>query len=177
MDETQDGSAGTEVPEQEPDYKALYEQVVQEKDGLSRRLEDSKKHSRKWKSAAKKQSRTIDERVAALEQENADLKARAARDGLVKSVAKETGCPFWSSVDLAGNQTLARLFNTNADFLLNSPYSNIDGPSALNDDEVELVSGYRRLGPGRQGITLRFVQDQVLAIEYERETGNEDEDE
>ena len=71
---------------QEPDYKALYENALKE--------------SRKWESRSKanlkeldelKAAATVEERLSALESENASLKASAARSALVDSVAKATG--------------------------------------------------------------------------------------
>lgn len=96
--------SGAEGDVQEPDYKALYEQALGERDELSKKYEDAKRHSRKWEGIAKKSDKTIDERVAALEQENADLKASAARARLVKDVAKSTGCPE-SAVAMLNGET------------------------------------------------------------------------
>ena len=85
-DQTADQTA--EQPEQ--DYKALYEQVKAE----SRKWESRSKANAKELEALKKQptkDRTVEDRLAALEAENETLKATAARNALVGSVAKATG--------------------------------------------------------------------------------------
>ena len=85
--------AGTEAP----DYEALYKSSQEE-------LEKAKENSRKWerrsKSNAEKakayddlqgKSKTTEERLSALEEENKALKARSERAALVTKVAKVTG--------------------------------------------------------------------------------------
>lgn len=84
----------TEQPNggEEIDYKAKYEEAL--------------KHSREWEKRAKSNrdkakaydeaeagKKTVEERLAALEGENANLKAAAERAETVKAVAKETGVP------------------------------------------------------------------------------------
>ena len=88
-DQTADQTA--EQPEQ--DYKALYEQAKAE----SRKREGRPKANTKELEeleALKKQptrDRTVEGRLAALEKENETLRATAARNVLVGSVAKATG--------------------------------------------------------------------------------------
>lgn len=87
--------AGTDG--QEPDYKALYEKAQSD-------LERAKANSRKWEDrskanadkakafdASQEKAKTVEERLAALERENADLRAARDRSALVESVAKSTG--------------------------------------------------------------------------------------
>lgn len=79
---------GTEQPE--TDYKALYEQAKAE----SRKWEGRSKANAKELEALKRQparDRTVEDRLAALEAENETLRATAARNALVDSVAKATG--------------------------------------------------------------------------------------
>lgn len=93
----------TEATEQpdggEVDYKALYEEAVES----SRKAVEN---SRKWEKRAKANSqkakaydeaeagkKTIEERLAALEGENADLKAKAEHARIVREVASVTGVP------------------------------------------------------------------------------------
>lgn len=86
-DQTADEQAA-EQPEQ--DYKALYEQAKAE----SRKWESRSKANAKELEALKKQptkDRTVEDRLAALEAENESLRATAARNALVDSVAKATG--------------------------------------------------------------------------------------
>lgn len=86
-DETTETQAA-EQPEQ--DYKALYEQAKAE----SRKWEGRSKANAKELEALKRQpakDRTVEDRLAALEAENETLRANAARNALVDSVAKATG--------------------------------------------------------------------------------------
>jgi vacuolar-type H+-ATPase subunit I/STV1 len=89
----QGDGAGTEAP----DYEALYKSSQEE-------LEKAKENSRKWerrsKSNAEKakayddlrgKSKTTEERLSALEEENRALKARGERAALVQQVSKATG--------------------------------------------------------------------------------------
>ncbi len=89
------GTTATEQPnggEDGIDYKAKYEEAL--------------KHSREWEKRAKANrdkakaydeaeagKKTVEERLAALEGENANLKAAAERAETVKAVAKQTGVP------------------------------------------------------------------------------------
>ncbi len=80
-----------EAAQEQTDYKALYEQSLKE----SRKWEDRSKRNleelKALKESAGKPDKTVEERLAALEDENAQLKASAARSSLVQSVAKATG--------------------------------------------------------------------------------------
>ena len=86
-----DEAAETQAAEQpETDYKALYEQAKAE----SRKWEGRSKANAKELEALKRQpakDRTVEDRLAAPEAENESLKANAARNALVDSVAKATG--------------------------------------------------------------------------------------
>lgn len=77
--------------QEQTDYKALYEQSLKE----SRKWEDRSKRNleelKALKESAGKPDKSVEERLAALEDENAKLKADAARSSLVQSVAKATG--------------------------------------------------------------------------------------
>lgn len=92
-------AAGTGAGEggSEPDYKALYEKAQSD-------LEKAKANSRKWEDrskanadkakaydASQEKAKTVEERLAALERENADLRAARDRSALVESVARATG--------------------------------------------------------------------------------------
>ena len=92
-------AAGTGAGEggSEPDYKALYEKAQSD-------LERAKANSRKWEDrskanadkarafdASQEKAKTVEERLAALERENADLRAARDRSALVESVARATG--------------------------------------------------------------------------------------
>lgn len=76
---------------QEPDYKALYENERKESRKWESRSKANLKELEELKAAASKADPTVDERLSALESENAALKASAARSALVDSVAKATG--------------------------------------------------------------------------------------
>ena len=76
---------------QEPDYKALYENALKESRKWESRSKANLKELDELKAAASKADPTVEERLSALESENAALKASAARSALVDSVAKATG--------------------------------------------------------------------------------------
>lgn len=76
---------------QEPDYKALYENALKESRKWESRSKANLKELDELKAAAPKADPTVEERLSALESENASLKASAARSALVDSVAKATG--------------------------------------------------------------------------------------
>lgn len=82
----QGGEAG-----QEPDYKALYESALKESRKWESRSKANLRELDELKAAAPKADPTVEERLSALESENAALKASAARSALVDSVAKATG--------------------------------------------------------------------------------------
>lgn len=85
-DPAQGGGAG-----QGPDYKALYESALKESRKWESRSKANLKELDELKAAAPKTDPTVEERLSALESENASLKASAARSALVDSVAKATG--------------------------------------------------------------------------------------
>nr|DAL47025.1 MAG TPA_asm: Major head protein [Caudoviricetes sp.] len=74
-----------------PDYKALYENALKESRKWESRSKANLKELDELKAAATKTDPTVEERLSALESENAALKASAARSALVDSVAKATG--------------------------------------------------------------------------------------
>ena len=74
-----------------PDYKALYENALKESRKWESRSKANLKELDELKAAAPKADLTVEERLSALESENAALKASAARSALVDSVAKATG--------------------------------------------------------------------------------------
>lgn len=76
---------------QKPDYKALYENALKESRKWETRSKANLKELDELKAAAPKADPTVEERLSALESENAALKASAARSALVDSVAKATG--------------------------------------------------------------------------------------
>lgn len=76
---------------QEKDYKALYEEAVKESRKWEKRSKDNLAQLNDLKDSKDKPDPTIEERIAALEKENDDLKAASARAKLVDSVAKATG--------------------------------------------------------------------------------------
>ena len=86
IDPAQGGETG-----QEPDYKALYENALKESRKWESRSKANLKELDELKAAATKTDPTVEERLSALESENAALKASAARSALVDSVAKATG--------------------------------------------------------------------------------------
>ena len=73
------------------DYKALYEDAVKESRKWEKRSKDNLEQLNALKQSQGKPDPTIEERIAALEKENGDLKAASERAALVDSVAKATG--------------------------------------------------------------------------------------
>lgn len=86
IDPAQGGDGG-----QGPDYKALYENALKESRKWESRSKANFKELDELKAAAPKADPTVEERLSALESENAALKASAAHSALVDSVAKATG--------------------------------------------------------------------------------------
>ena len=76
---------------QPKDYKALYEDAVKESRKWEKRSKDNLEQLNALKQSQGKPDPTIEERIAALEKENGDLKGASARAALVDSVAKATG--------------------------------------------------------------------------------------
>lgn len=75
---------------EEPDYKALYEQLKADSRKWEQRAKDNKEKADKW-DATTKGNESVEDRIAALEAENEAMKAAEARRALVSQVAKETG--------------------------------------------------------------------------------------
>ena len=73
------------------DYKALYEDAVKESRKWEKRSKDNLEQLNALKQSQGRPDPTIEERIAALEKENGDLKAASERAALVDSVAKATG--------------------------------------------------------------------------------------
>lgn len=80
------GDAGGE----EPDYKALYEQLKADSRKWEERAKSNKEKADKW-DATTKGNESVEDRIAALEAENEAMKAAEARRTLVAQVAKDTG--------------------------------------------------------------------------------------
>ena len=76
---------------QEPDYTELYGNALKESRKWESRSKANLKELDELKAATSKADPTVEERLSALESENASLKASAARSALVDSVAKATG--------------------------------------------------------------------------------------
>ena len=76
---------------QQKDYKALYEEAVKESRKWEKRSKENLAQLNGLKESQGKPDPTIEERIAALEKENGDLRAASARAALVDSVAKATG--------------------------------------------------------------------------------------
>lgn len=87
----QQAQAGDTGEAQMKDYKALYEEAVKESRKWEKRSKDNLAQLNDLKGSQGKPDPTIEERIAALEKENGDLKAASARAALVDSVAKATG--------------------------------------------------------------------------------------
>ena len=87
----QQAQAGDTGEAQPKDYKALYEEAVKESRKWEKRSKDNLAQLNDLKGSQGKPDPTIEERIAALEKENGDLKAASARAALVDSVAKATG--------------------------------------------------------------------------------------
>lgn len=83
--------AGDSAETQEKDYKALYEEAVKESRKWEKRSKENLAQLNDLKGSKDEPDPTIEERIAALEKENGDLKAASARAALVDSVAKATG--------------------------------------------------------------------------------------
>lgn len=72
------------------DYKALYEEAVKESRKWEKCSKDNLAQLNGLKESRGKPNPTIEERIAALEKENGDLKAASERAALVDSAAKAT---------------------------------------------------------------------------------------
>ena len=107
--QAQDGQQpqqGQTDPQQAPDdaqlkdYKALYEEAVKESRKWEKRSKDNLAQLNDLKDSKGKPDPTIEERIAALEKENGDLKAASARAALVDSVAKAAGVASICNTDI-----------------------------------------------------------------------------
>lgn len=82
------------------DYKALYEEAVKESRKWEKRSKENLAQLNGLKESQDKPDPTIEERIAALEKENGDLKAASARAALVDSVAKAVGVASFCNTDI-----------------------------------------------------------------------------
>ena len=87
----QEGQQAQAGETQGKDYKALYEEAVKESRKWEKRSKENLAQLNDLKGSKSEPDPTIEERIAALEKENGDLKAASARAALVDSVAKATG--------------------------------------------------------------------------------------
>lgn len=83
--------AAEAAAEEEKDYKALYEEALAQSRKWEKRSKDNRAELEGLKQSAPKQDPTLEERLAALEEENNSLKAAKARNALIDSVASATG--------------------------------------------------------------------------------------
>lgn len=82
---------GAETGTEEKDWKSLYEGAIKESRKWEKRSKASRAEIESLKAASPKQDPTLEERLAALEEENNSLKAAKARNALIDSVAAATG--------------------------------------------------------------------------------------
>ena len=99
--QAQDGQQTQEPGDAQPkDYKALYEEAIKESRKWEKRSKDNLEQLNALKQSQGKPDPTIEERIAALEKENGDLKAASARAALVDSVAKTVGVASICNTDI-----------------------------------------------------------------------------
>lgn len=82
---------GADEGAEEKDWKSLYEGAIKESRKWEKRSKASRAEIERLKAASPKQDSTLEERLAALEEENNNLKAAKARSALIDSVATATG--------------------------------------------------------------------------------------
>ena len=82
---------GAETGTEEKDWKLLYEGAIKESRKWEKRSKASRAEIESLKAASPKPDPTLEERLAALEEENNSLKAAKARNALIDSVAAATG--------------------------------------------------------------------------------------
>ena len=82
---------GAENGTEEKDWKSLYEGAIKESRKWEKRSKASHAEIESLKAASPKPDPTLEERLAALEEENNSLKAAKARNALIDSVAAATG--------------------------------------------------------------------------------------
>ncbi|MBQ6395755.1 MAG: DUF4355 domain-containing protein [Atopobiaceae bacterium] len=87
--------------EPEPDWKALYEKAASESRKWEARAQKDGPKAKAYDELAKGE-RSIEDRLTALESENARLKNEQARSALVKQVAQSTGLSEEIVASLAG---------------------------------------------------------------------------
>lgn len=143
-----------EASGQEPDYKALYEKAQKD---LERTKAYSRKHEAQAKANAEKakafdaaqtKARTVEERLAALESENASLRAERDRAALVESVARATGldAAIVGALNGADEDALTEQANAvkaaigpNRRYPAVSDQGTATGPKALTDEEIAKI--------------------------------------
>ena len=76
---------GAETGTEEKDWKSLYEGAIKESRKWEKRSKASRAEIESLKAASPKQDPTLEERLAALEEENNSLKAAKARNALIDS--------------------------------------------------------------------------------------------
>ena len=139
--QAEETAAGTGAGEggSEPDYKALWEKSQAD-------LERAKANSRKWEDrskanadkarafdASQEKAKTVEERLAALERENAGLRAARDRAALVESVSRATGLELNDPAVWQGRST------EQAAVGLDGALREVDAVRALAEDVVRLV--------------------------------------
>lgn len=117
------------------DYKALYENALKESRKWESRSKANLKKLDELKAAATKTDPTVEERLSALESENASLKASAARSALVDSVAKATGLDRSIVATLNGEDEDALTEQAKAVAALAKPASAPKAPEAGKKDK------------------------------------------
>ena len=88
--------------QEEPDYKALYEQALKDSRKWESRSKANKEKADRWDAAAAGND-SLEERLAALESENQAMKDAEARRELVAKVAKAVGLSESIVAYLTGN--------------------------------------------------------------------------
>ena len=121
--------------QEQTDYKALYEQSLKESRKWESRSKANLKKLDELKAAATKTDPTVEERLSALESENASLKASAARSALVDSVAKATGLDRSIVATLNGEDEDALTEQAKAVAALAKPASAPKAPEAGKKDK------------------------------------------
>lgn len=151
-----EGGEGTEG--EAPEYEALYKSSQEE-------LEKAKENSRKWERRSKAnaekakayddlqgKSKTTEERLSALEEENRALKARGERAALVQQVSKATGVSQEIVSMLSGDDedTLTAKAKAVADAIKAAPrYPTVTddgkpaGAKAMTEEEIEKIKNPR----------------------------------
>ena len=87
-----DESSDNPAQDESKDYKAMYEQAIAESRKWESRSKANAEKAKKYDEMAE-QSKTLEERLTAIEAANKALEDEKTRAGLVKSVSKATGVP------------------------------------------------------------------------------------